>query len=418
MSTLDRARTLIILLPALMFVGCPSSVDRRAMDGIDRLRACDMRGAHEAFADAHEMDASRSDVALAFAMTDIATLAEDPALTALAPRLGFDRAIDTSLLWGPDGLTDRLSRTDSCETIEDWFHTTFPHPSAREGGPSLMSTIDETLTVGDVRTALLALDARLEADVEALETAASDMNGEGVTLEGGCGIGSTPTRLRAPELLALAAALEGIRATALAARAYDGALRVTLLFDSSSDQTAWAQMMNEHMLHVTDASQLEEARVTLRHAVELARSAVSAARAITDSPSDAVIDWARLPREVLDDVDALGAAAHEGLASETHVVIPRLSPGLGLDLRSFFDEPLDFGDATAPLWTVETDEYGTWTRFDSAQIEDLLRGRFDADPWAEGSSYSWQMDWSDIQGETWESVFDPGSRWSESLACE
>ncbi len=213
--SVERTRTRISLLAltplvALALAGCPSEVDQRALDGLQALDRCDVRAAHDAFADALALDASRSDVALGFALTDLATLLEDPAIAAIAPELGFDRAIDTSILWGHDGLLERLGRGDSCETIDAWRSASLPHPALRPGGPDLVATIDPALTLGDLRDTLVTLSPRLTRVARALELAAEHLEDGGVTLSGGCGLSVRPIRVQAPELLALAASFDAL----------------------------------------------------------------------------------------------------------------------------------------------------------------------------------------------------------------
>src|SRR5262249_40860928 len=149
-------------LMGLMLAGCPTSTEQKAMEGVDALRRCDVRAAHTAFIAAHEMEPDRADVALAFALTDLGTLPGDPALTALAPRLGFDRAIDASIIWGQMGLLDRLEQRQSCTDISNYLRAQWPHPVLRDGTTPLAQTIDPTLTLGDMRAALIPLMPRLQ----------------------------------------------------------------------------------------------------------------------------------------------------------------------------------------------------------------------------------------------------------------
>lgn len=406
---------------ALTLAGCPSDVDRRAQQGLDALDACDVRAAHEAFTDAHAMDESRADIALAFALTDLGTLAEDPALVALAPRLGFDRTLDTAMLWGRDGLLDRLSRGDDCDTLEPWFRTTFPHPSARSDGPEFWSTVDPTLTLGDVRTALVALEPRLTEVARALELAASGLDDGGVTIEGGCGLSARPTRVQAPELLALAATLDALVAVTETLRGYDGSLPFTYVFQGASGrEAAWVTAMNAGFFAPTDAAAVGRGRPMLRDAIAVALRAVDAARAERGRthPADAIFDWTAVPVVVLDDLETLGEAAETALDEDGMHAIPRLSPALSIDVGSFFTPPFD-GTSEGPIWSVESDEWGTWVASDGEALQRLLASHFDQDPWADGApSRSFSIDWSGVESSTWEQLFDPGDRWSTTYACE
>jgi hypothetical protein len=369
------------------------------------------------------MDGTRSDVALAYALTEVGLLVEDPALTALAPRLGFDRPIDASLLWGADGILDRLSRHASCDSITQLVHDRFPHPSARPMGPDFWSTLDSTLTLGDVRSTLIALSPRLHHIAGALEVAARGMGADGVTLSGGCGIGSTPTRVQAPELLALAAALEAIRGAAQLTLAYDGAMPARLLFSpSSTQQQAQVDALNQHMLRVTDAAQAEAARAILVESMSLAAEAIDAARAIHTPRTDAIFDWTSLPARVLDDSTAFVTAAQAGLAADgtTATTIPHFGPTpLGIRIGSFFADPYDMG-TMGPLWSLQTDTFGDYVRFESATWQAGFASRFDTDPWSiSAPSRSFDVDWSfpGVSPSPLSTTFDPAARWSSGFSC-
>jgi hypothetical protein len=366
------------------------------------------------------MDASRSDIALAFALTDLATLVEDPAFQAIAPRLGFDRPLDSSLAWGRDGLLDRLSREDDCDTLEPWFRETFPHRSAPIGGPEFWSTVDTTLTLGDVRDVLVDIAPRLTEVARALEQTAENLDAGGVTIEGGCGLSARPTRLQAPELLALAAALDTLVAVTEIARGYDGSIPFHLLFRGSYErETEWVAAMNAGFFAPTDAGAVARGRPMLADAVALARRAVAAAaeeRGRTH-PSDAIFDWTAVPSDVLEDLEALGSAGERALREDGPHAIPRLEPALSIDVGSFFDPAFD-GTSEGALWSVQTESGSTWITTDGDAFQRLLASHFDSDPWAEGApSRSFSIDWSDTSGSQWEQLFDPGDRWSMAYGC-
>jgi hypothetical protein len=405
-----------VLLSALALAGCPSTVDRRAQAGIDALARCDMRTAASEFEQAQQIDPTRSDIALAYALTDLAILLEDPALTALAPRLGFDRPIDTSLLWGEDGVLDRLQGSRRCDDIESLIEDRFPHPSARPDGPNFIDTIDPSLTLGDLRAALVAISPRLERIASALEIAANDMSEGGVTFEVGC-VAADPMRVQAPELLALAAGLEAVRAATQIALAYDGDIQVALFLSSNDRPAEWVTMMNDHMLRLRDASPLTQARSMLARPISLARRAVAAARQITTPTADAIFDWTRMSDVVYGDIDAFAMAAEIGLGADGAVRIPRMTPALSIDIGSFFTRPFDLG-SNGPLWSAHEDEFGGYTTFDGDGAERLLASRFDQDPWAfDAPSRSFDIDWTfenDVFGET----FNPRERWSRDFSCE
>lgn len=400
-------------------VGCGSPAEQHAQDGIDALDRCDLRSAHASFSEAHSLDASHADIALAYALTDIATLVEDPAFTAIAPRVGFDRPLDSSLLWGMGGLLDRLSRGDSCDAFTPWFRDSFPHRSARSGGPDFWSTVDETLTLGEVRDVLVALSPRLTRVARALETAATGMSEGGVTLSGGCGLSANPTRVQAPELLVLATALDAVVAVVQIARGYDGSIPFRLLFGGSyMREEAWVSAMNAGFFKPTDAAAVAAGRPMLRAAVDLGLRAIAAARTARSAtrPSDSVFDWTAVPLDVLDDTTAFGTAISAGLGADGPQPIPRLTPSLSLDLGSFIVPPFD-GTAEGPIWNVERADY-VWITTNSEALENLLAPHFSENPFRTGApSYRWELDWSDTTSSTWEQLFDPGDRWSSSYRC-
>ncbi len=407
----------IVLLFALALAACPSTVDRRAQAGLDALAHCDMRAAASEFEQAQQMDPTRGDIALAYALTDLAILLEDPALAALAPRLGFDRPIDTSLLWGEDGLLARLNRTRRCEDIESLIDHRFPHPSARPEGLNFIDTVDSTLTLGDLRSTLVSISPRLARIASALEVAASDMSEGGVTFEVGC-FAADPMRVQAPELLVLAAMLETVRAATQIALAYDGDIQVVLLLSSHDDrEDEWVSMMNDHILRLRDANALVQARAMLGRPVSLVRQAITAARQITTPTVDAIFDWTQMPSVVLDDIDAFAMAIEIGLGADGAVRIPRMTPALSIDLGSFFTNPLDFG-SMGPLWSVREDEYGKYTTFDGDRVERLLAPRFDQDPWAsDAPSRSFNIDWT-FEDDVFGNTFNPRERWTRDFSCE
>ena len=414
--------TVVLTLALGALGGCVSQVDQRALDGVHALDRCDLRGADAAFSDAHALDPNRADIALAYALTELGTLAEDPALTALAPRFGFDRPIDSSLLWGQGGYLDLLSQHASCDAITTLTNTRFPHPSVRPSGPSFWATLDPTLTIGDVRAALVALSPRLHRIAEALETAARGMDASGVTLSGGCGVGTTPTRVQAPELLAAAAALEAVRAIAQLALAYDGALTISQLFDPSyaalEDRVS---AFNAHMLRLTDASQLEAGRTMLEDATAVGMMALDAADAanVAAHPSDAVFDWTALPRVVLTDLRAFGTAVMVGLPTDTATPIPELSPALGLRLGSFVTDPYDM-TAGGPLWSLDmTSSPGyVYVDFATQTWQQGFVDRFDQDPFsATAPSRSFSTNWNAFTDDPFGRTFNPGGRWTGGFGC-
>lgn len=411
-------RSVLSISTILGLAGCMSDVDRRASEGLSALESCDIRGAYQAFDDAYSMDRSRADIALAYALSDIATLAEDPAITALAPRLGFDRAINTELLWAEDGLLDRLTRDDDCDTIDAWFESTFPHPAVRPNGPDFWDTVDPTLTMGDIRTALVGVERRLTRIADALTTAAEHVDSQGVELSGGCGFTALPTRLQRPELYAAAAAIDAMVAVIQISKGYDGSLTFVHVFHGSEDDPeGWVADFNAHFLKPTDPDAIASARAHLERMVLRADEAVSAAMLLRPIPraAESIFDWTAMPQEVLLDLRAITNAAMVALSEDGAAPLPFVTPSLGLDVGSFLSNPYD-GTSAGPIWSVASDSWGTWVE-SSGALEDTLRSRFSPDPWADGAHFEWEWNIDDLEYAERESVFDPQRRWSGAYGC-
>jgi hypothetical protein len=316
---LDRSAVPLALCATLatLLGGCPSEIDRRAAQGLEALRACDVRAANAAFDDALAMDDRRSDIALAFALTELALLPEDPALQDLAPRLGFTAPLDTTFVWGRDGLLERLARrTEDCDSIGEFVESHVPHPSLRDGGPSLVDTWDPTLTLGDVRDVLVRLAPRLARIESALVVAADGMASEGVVLEGGCGIATSPTRVRAPELLALAGGFTILRAALQASRGYDGTIHASLLFSRGGNEEAWVAEVTPRYLRPIDGPALAAARPLLLEGIETWIRAIDAAQAISEPNAEAIFDWSAMPSHVLADLEVMAGAVRTSLGAE------------------------------------------------------------------------------------------------------
>jgi len=153
---------------AVLLLGCASNAQQKAQDGAKALAACDMRTAHQDFSDAYSMDSNDPQIALAFALTDLTLLAEDPALETLRPRFGFTKPFDTTFLWEKGGFMDLASqKTTTCGTLGDLAQANLAHPSIAKTNPTpFLDTLDKTLTFGDLRDVAL-IEPRSRADGKA-----------------------------------------------------------------------------------------------------------------------------------------------------------------------------------------------------------------------------------------------------------
>jgi hypothetical protein len=408
---------------AILVVGCASGAQQKAQDGASALAACDMRTAHQDFSDAHDMDGSDPQIALAFALTDLALLAEDPALETLRPRFGFTKPFDTTFLWEKGGFLDLASqKTTTCGALGDLAQANIAHPSLAKTNPTpFLQTLDQTLTFGDLRDAGLALSPRLDKISAALVTAASGVGDSGVSLSGGCGTGNMA--LQKPELLALAGALTLLHASFQLAATYDGSLRVYPVFMEIAGETGvesdFVSDMNSFFLHVKDASQMNATVTIWQHAFDLFGQAIAAAQAVTKTPANAIIDWTSFPKPILVDAAQLGTAAQNAFTASSPTAIPFLTPAVTVDGASLVSSPIELAPLTPAAFTLS----GTDVQFTFDPMKAKLAARFSPDPFSSNASYSWSFV-DDISNATnaspnWGSTtFDPGGRFSSGFACQ
>src|SRR5258706_1773073 len=288
-------------LQASMLPGCGSAAENRAKEGVDLLNKCDMRGAHKAFEDAFALDSNNADIALAFALSDLALLPEDPALEKLRPRFGFTKPFDSTWLWNKGGLLDLASqKTVQCNTLADLARTNIGHPSLAQSNPTpSVDTIEQTLTFGDLRDAGAALGPRFDKLAHAFETAAKSASDDGAQIKGGCGAGALT--LQKPELFALAAGFTFAEAGIQLAKVYDGSVRLWPILAGSSPgaQQMVVDDLNKAFFHVADASAGGPARDLFKRSFDLLLQSVQAARAVKKTPANAIIDSLTVPSEIL-----------------------------------------------------------------------------------------------------------------------
>ena len=417
-----------VMAGASLAPGCASEAEQKAQVGLDAFKRCDMRAARDSFSEAYTLE-TRSDFALAYALSDLAVLAEDPSLQPTFKRLGFSADIKTEFLWGQGGILQKLSeRTTSCTALEESFRKGFPHPAAQNGGPDFTATIDPTLTVGELRGVLAGIAPRLARIAEALETSAKGTESS-FELEGGCGVGKSV--IQKPELFAIASALEAFRGGVEALEAYDGELKVKLLLakgSSEAENRAFVDMMNQHFMRLVKPGAMGASRTTLLRSLDLASRGVDAVSAISATPANALFDWKAFPPGVLADLKSYVGAARGGLEKNELTLVPRVTPELRVNLASFFSDPLDLGKVESPVWKVDSyvpppatptlpTQYSVGVV--SAPVEKLVAPRFGAGTFDSTRNYEWPAleQLADVNSVTWESVFDPQRRFREGYTC-
>ena len=411
------------LLGALLLAtACASDAQQKAEDGAKALAACDLRGAHDDFSQAFDLDSSDPSIALAFALTDLTLLAEDPALQKLGPRFGFTKPFDTTFLWEKGGLLDQASQgTATCSALGDFVRANLSHPSLAATNPTpFLDTIDKTLTFGDLRDAGLALSPRLDKLSAALATAAAATGDGGVEIKGGCG--ASDFVLQKPELFALAGTFTLLHAIFQLLDVYDGSARVWPVFMEIAGETGaesdFVSDMNAAFLHVADASQAPAAKDLWEQAFDLFGKAIDAAEAVKTTPANAVVDWTSFPTAILADARQLAQAAHDVFDAKT--ALPMVSPAITVDGPSLVSSPLELAPLSPAAWGLDTSNDVT---FSSDPITARLGARMSPDPFSSGASYSWSFvddisNATNAQPNWWVPTFDPGKRFTSSFSCK
>jgi hypothetical protein len=416
----------VVTVAVLLFSGaggCATPAEQQAQSGLAAFQNCDLRGASKAFDAAHALDSSRADFALAYALSTLAVLPEDPAITSVLTRLGFTSGIDTSVFWGSGGVFDQLaSRTATCQSVSDYIAARFPYPAVKKNGPSAASLVtDSTLNGNDFVAAAVAIDPRLSKLASALEQAAGGVSD--VDIEGGCGVGKV--HIEAPELYGLAAFVEMFRATIQVAEGYDWGIAATLALDTSGHEQQFTDALNAHIFHLKGAAAIQNAASTAQHAVKLFEQGLSSISNIKSRPANSLFDWTKMPQNVLADLQMLAGSADQMLSTSGLQGLPFFSPALMMNLRSFFDMPVDLTNVSPPIWsavpwTDASGNSGVNVESSSMGVEALLVPRFSPDPFASGApSYSLTLSnrWNNIPSDTWHSVFDPDKRWENAYGC-
>jgi hypothetical protein len=401
---------------------CASDAQKRAQDGATALSQCDLRTAHQAFSDAFGMDATDPGIALAFALTDIVLLPEDPALQALGPRFGFTKAFDTTFLWSKGGLLDQVSKkTTTCSALGDFVRANIAHPSLAATSPTpFLDVLDQKLTFADLRDAGVAMSPRFDKLSHAFETAAGAAGSGGVDIKGGCG--ANDIVLQKPELYALAGTFALLEAVFQLLRVYDDAVHLWPLFKEIAGETgaesAFVSDMNAAFLHIADASQAASAKTLFQRSFGLFVQATTAAQAVTQTPANAVIDWTAFPKLILADAQKIAQAAHDAFDAPTP--IPFLTPAVTVDGPSFIATPLELAPLTPAAFGLDASNNVTFT---FTPMQTKLGARFTPNPMTSGASYKWTFI-DDISNATnaqqsWgTATFDPNKRFSSAYACQ
>lgn len=355
-SRLASAVTSFALLAggAAVTSGCPSPAVEPALQAAAALDHCDLRTATERFATAHHADPHHPQAALGFALTDLVTLPESPASTAILHELGFTGPVDmNAVLFGTNGLLARLARNDRCTDVTAHLRATIPYAPLFDSSVRPATLIRADLTGEQLRPHVTALVPRLRDEAAALETAANGMEGNSYEINGsGCGQ-TQPIALQRPELLGAAAVLEALRAGLEVGLAYDWDLPLRMLLESDpSNRDALAAQLNAHLFHLRDAAAVGAARATMRRSFDLAIQAIDAAKQAPGGVPNALVDWSALPDARLDDLRRLAASVEQSLEAPT--ALADVSPAVTLDLRHAFDNPPDAARLSGPLFTVQT----------------------------------------------------------------
>jgi hypothetical protein len=403
--------------------GCATRAEQQAEDGLQAFQTCDLRSAAQDFANAHDLDPGRADFALAYALSTIAVLPEDPNVTNVLERLGFTRGIDTSALWGSGGVFDRLAAKNfSCTSIGDELRAAIPYAPAQTDGPSAESVLKDTaLTGDDFVKAAVALLPRLEKLVSALEQGVDAM-GE-VDIQGGCGVGAV--HVQAPELYALASAVEWLVATIQAASAYDWGLSAVAFLDISNHQHQYVDDLNAHLFHLRNAAALsgaqDSALLSAIHATALLQKGIAAVPRVKSGQANALFDWAVLPPQVLSDAKTATDGLYAMLTTSGPQPLPFFSPALAMNAVSFFATPVDLTGTTPPIWSIVSLSGGGYSLDSTPDAGDVAAGsRFMPDPLASGAaSYSFTLfsGWNGVSSDQWTNTFDPDKRWEGLYGC-
>lgn len=403
-----------VLILAVATAACASDVEGHLQDGADALADCDIRGAHDAFTRAYDADDSDARAALGFALTDLALLPEDPAVTALLADVGFTAAIDMQILvFGPDGALARYARGDTCESIDTFLEANLPYPPVTDGTIDELSLIRADMVVGDVLATATAIEPRLSTIAGALITAADGVI-EPISVDGGCGLGTVT--FQAPELLALAALIESARAAIALGNAYDWDINVVRLLDQSSEVIpALVDDLNQHLGHLVDTAPADPAAARFERGMQLASAAAAASREIGGPVDGGLFDWSVFPATLA--IEIGGFADSLAAASQGPAALAGFTPALEVNLASLLSAGVDLAQAPSPIFGVGTDEFGDFVTTDTDALAAPFTPVVDPAPWADTApAYMWTLaDQLDVfDGDP---VIQPARRYTDVFGC-
>lgn len=395
-------------------VACTSNVEEHLKDGADALADCDVRAAHAAFSEAYEADSSNARAALGFALTDLALLPEDPAVTAVLRDIGFSAGLDMQLLvFGADGALARYARGDTCDSIDAFLEANVPYPPVSDSTIDAVSLIRADMTAGDLVSAARTLEPRLGRIAAALVTAAAGAT-EPVEIEGGCGLGELT--FQKPELLGLAALLEAARSMTALASAYDWDINVALLVDQSSEQVpALVDSLNQHLGHVVDATAAEPAGERTRAALGHLAAAAVATTEIGGPVAGGLFDWSLFPVTLATELAAFADSL--GAATEGPAALAGVAPALEIDASALLSAEVDLGAASAPIFAVGSDEFGNVVTTDGEALAEAFAPVFAPAPWSElAPAYTWRLG-DELEVFDGDPVVEPARRYTGVFSC-
>jgi hypothetical protein len=404
-----------IVLGLLLALGaCASDVENHLQDGSDALDDCDIRGAHEAFTRAYDADPNDARAALGFALTDLALLPEDPAVTAVLADVGFTAALDMQLLvFGPDGALARYARGDTCDSIDTFLEANVPYPPVADGTIDEIALIRPDMVVADVLAGAQTLEPRLGRIAGALITAAGGVT-DPISVEGGCGLGTLT--FQAPELLALAGLLETTRAAIALAGAYDWNIGVAALLGSTSEEIpALVDAFNDHLGHRVDAAAAAAAADRFIRAMQHVSAAAAASTEIGGPVEGGLFDWSLFPVTLATEIGSFADSLADAAAGTA--ALAGLSPALEVDLSSLLAAEVDFAAASSPIFAVGTDEFGNFVTTNTDVLAEVFRPVVDPAPWIDAApEYTWSLG-NELDVFDGDPVIQPARRYTDVFDC-
>ncbi len=407
----------LAVLSSGLAVGCTSEADDLTLEGVDALEACDIRGAHEKFAAAHDDDPDHPQAALGFALTDFALLPESGEGQALLESIGFTGPIDMqAAFFGPEGALARSARGDTCESIEEHLRAEVPYaPMTSDVAPE--DVLPASTHGQELVERARAIAPRLRAQAEALETAAAGML-EPVTIAGGCGVDSVV--LQPPELYFAAGMLRlfagGIEATSAYDFDFSREEMAMMMRDRDMDAAAITQVLNDHVLRLMHGDRVQASRGDLEAALrDFDRGATAALRIDSRISPEVLFDWSLAGDDRLTDIQTITRALAGSLEERTE--LPLFTPRVQLDLGPVFEDPPSHEDLASPLFVTEEFTDYTSVKIDIAALRPWLDRHTTPSIFDESVSEGLQFEAEARWDEERPSFFDPSQRFSRAWQC-